>query len=84
MTEFNSAFKGLIIREAELFWFSAYCFIFLQSTKFEKRNPKTKFSRRQRQLCHPDFLAVRTKLLAEHGFEKIIKPSSDVDFEKNV
>jgi len=74
----------LIIHDAELFWFSAYCFIFLQNTKFGRRNPKTKFSHGQWQLCHTDLLAFRTKLPAEHGFEKIIKPSSDGDLEKNV
>jgi hypothetical protein len=74
----------LIIHDAELFWFGAYCLIFLQNTKFERRNPNTKFARGQWSLCHPDFLAFRTNLLAEHSFAKNIKPSSDGDFEKNV
>jgi len=34
----------LIILDAELFWYSAYCFVLLQNTKFGGRNPKTKFS----------------------------------------
>jgi len=72
------------MHDAQLFWFSVYRFIFLQNTKFGRKNPNTNFSRGQWQLCHPYFLAFRTKLMAEHGFEKIIKPSSDDDFEKNL
>jgi hypothetical protein len=73
-----------MIHDAELFWFSAYCLIILQNTKFERRYPNIKFSRGQWPLCHSDFLAFRTNFLAEHCYAENIKPSPDGNFEKNV